>query len=190
MIFFLVKVIKIKIYYIFLDGIQWHFLINKIGEILTIPVIIELLISRCALVANWNQFCKTFKNCNDNIDLEEERLKALTGAVNSITSKLMNDDIVQTIFNNLLHLRKKDLNTKNCSLVSAEFTKYIKQAIQNLDKLSQERPNGDIMYKYIKINVLFAFNSHLFGSNDKKTFKSLVELNTKVCSKYMCDIKC
>lgn len=161
------------------DGIQWHFLINKIGEILTIPVIIELLISRCALVANWNQFCKTFKNCNDNIDLEEERLKALTGAVNSITSKLMNDDIVQTIFNNLLHLRKKDLNTKNCSLVSAEFTKYIKQAIQNLDKLSQERPNGDIMYKYIKINVLFAFNSHLFGSNDKKTFKSLVELNTK-----------
>ncbi|XP_046962776.1 WASH complex subunit 4 [Vanessa cardui] len=162
-----------------LNGIQWHFLINKIGEILTILVIIELLISRCMLASNWNKFCKSLKNASDNIDSDEDQLKALTGAVNNITSKLMNDDIVQSTLNNILLLRKKELITKNCSLVSAEFTKYIKQAMLNLDKLAQDKPNADNMYKYIKINVLFAFNSHLFGINDKKTFKSLMELNTK-----------
>lgn len=91
----------------------------------------------------------------------------------------MNDDIVQNSLRNLSSLRKS-LVEKNCTLIGAEFTQYLKQAIANLDKLVQEQPNISNMYKCIKVNALFVLNSHLFGNNDKKIFKSLIELNTKV----------
>ncbi|CAH0714323.1 unnamed protein product, partial [Brenthis ino] len=167
------------------DGIQWHFLINKIGEIFTILVITELLISRCSLASNWNKFSQILKTQNakdDYMDIKIEKFKVLIAAVNSITTKLMNDDIVQNSLNNLLILRKKDLMAKNCSLVSAEFMLYIRHAILNLDKLAQDKPNSETMYKCIKINTLFVLTSYLFGNNEKKVFKSLMELNTKAHS--------
>lgn len=167
----------------FSDGIQWHFLINKIGEIFTILVITELLISRCSLASNWNKFSHILKTQNVKdyyIDIHNEKFEVLIAAVNSITTKLMNDDIVQNSLNNLLLLRKKDLLAKNCSLVSAEFMQYIRHAILNLDKLAQDKPNSETMYKCIKINTLFVLTSYLFGNNEKKVFKSLMELNTKV----------
>ncbi|XP_034827254.1 WASH complex subunit 4 [Maniola hyperantus] len=168
-----------------LNGIQWHFVINKIGEMFTLIVILEMLISRCTITSNWNNFCKNLKVYNskpEDLDLDEEKLTALSGAVNNITVKLMNDDIVLSTLQNLLLLRKKVLSVKNCSVVSAEITQYLKLAILNLDKLAQDKPSGDNLYKCIKINALFVLNTHLFGNNDKKTFKSLMELNTKAHS--------
>lgn len=142
-----------------------------------------MLISRCSLSANWSNFSKSLKVHSgkpEELDIDEEKLSALSGAINNKTVKLMNDDIVQTTLQNLLLLRKKDLSVMNCSRVSAEITQYLKLAIINLDKLAQDKPCSDNLYKCIKINALFVFNTHLFGNNDKKTFKSLMELNTKV----------
>ncbi|XP_032515167.2 WASH complex subunit 4 [Danaus plexippus] len=171
-----------------INGVQWHFVINKIGEIFTILVISELLISRCSLATNWNKFSKnlnTFNGKPDALDCDVERLQALKGAIDVITAKLMNDDIVQTTLHNLLLLRKNSLNIQNCNRMSTEFMQYIKHAIFNLDKLVQEKPNSENMYKCIKINALFALNSHLFGSNDKKCFKTLMDLNSKAHSVYV-----
>ncbi|CAH2263502.1 WASH complex subunit 4 [Pararge aegeria] len=168
-----------------LNGIQWHFVINKIGEIFTLIVILEMLISRCSLTSNWNNFYKNLKVYDtkpDDLGLGEEKFTALSGAVNIITVKLMNDDIVQSTLQNLLALRKTYLSVKYCPVVSSEITQYVKLAIMNLDKLAQDKPSGDNLYKCIKINALFVLNTHLFGNNDKKNFRSLMELNTKAHS--------
>lgn len=103
----------------------------------------------------------------------------MVGALNNITKKIMNDDIVQKSLNNLTVLRGS-LVDKNCSLVTSEFSQYLKQAIVNLDKLVQEQPNVNNMYKCIKVNGLYVLSSHLFGNSDKKIFRSLLDLNTKV----------
>lgn len=142
----------------------------------------ELLVSNTSLPATWNKYCKNLKSLShmlESIDLMEEKYQALGSAVNIITKKLMSDNIVQNTLQNLATLRKS-LVDKNCSMVSSEFTNYLKQAIINLDKLVQDKPNVTTMYKCIKINALFVLSSHLFGNIDKKIFKSLIELNTKV----------
>lgn len=164
------------------DGIQLHYIINHIGELFTIIVLLELLVLNTSLPATWNKYCKNLKSLShmlESIDLMEDKYQALGSAVNIITKKLMSDNIVQNTLQNLATLRKS-LVDKNCSMVSSEFTNYLKQAITNLDKLVQDKPNVTTMYKCIKINALFVLSSHLFGNIDKKIFKSLIELNTKV----------
>lgn len=166
----------------FSDGIQLHFIINHIGELFTILVLLETLIANTSLTANWAKYCKNLKSYSstpDKLGLNEDKYKALIGAVDKITAKIMNDDIVENSLRNLSSLRK-NLVDKKCSLVANEFIQYLKQAITNLDKLVQEQPTISNMYKCIKINALFVLNSHLFGSNDKKIFKNLMELNVKV----------
>lgn len=115
----------------------------------------------------------------ESFDLMEDKFKAMMGAVNNITSRIMNDDIVQKSLQNLTVLRSS-LVDKNCTQLTNEFTQYLKQAIVNLDRLVQEQPTSTNMYKCIKVNALFVLTSHLFGNTDKKIFKSLMELNTKV----------
>lgn len=132
---------------------------------------------------NWNKFCKTLKTYHNKnsaaLDITEEKFNAMMGAINNITVKIMNDDIVQKSLQSVSLLRK-NLIDKNCSMIATEFSHYLKQGIINLDKLVQEQPNVRNMYKCIKINSLFVLSSQLFGNVDKKIFKSLVELNTKV----------
>lgn len=167
-----------------INGIQLHYIINHIGELFTLIVLLEVLISNTSLVTNWNKYCKTIKSFShapENLDLMEDKFKAIVGALNTVTSKIMNDDIVHRSLQNLTVLRGS-LVDKNCALVAAEFTKYIKQAITNLDKLVQEQPNVSNLYKCIKVNGLFVLSAHLFGTNDKKIFKALMELNTKAHS--------
>lgn len=164
------------------DGIQLHFIINHIGEIFTLLVLLEMLISNTSLATNWNKYCKTLKsvsNTPERFDLMEDRFKAVMGAINNITLRLMNDDIVQKSLQNLTVLRGS-LVDKNCSLVATEFIQYLKQAITNLERLVQEEPNVGNMYKCVKVNALYVLTSHLFGVTDKKIFKSLMELNGKV----------
>lgn len=167
-----------------INGIQLHYIINHIGEIFTILVLLDLLISNTSLVSNWNKYCKTIKSFShapENLDLMDDKFKAVKGAINTITTKIMNDDIVQRTLQNLTTLRGS-LVDKNCSLVANEFSQYLKQAITNLDKLVQEQPNVNNMYKCIKVNGLYVLSSHLFGTSEKKTFKSLLDLNTKAHS--------
>lgn len=173
------------------DGIQLHFIINHIGELFTILVLLELLISNTSLSSSWYTYHKNLKafiHIPESVDFigeryklpeEAESYKALSSAIDNITSKLMNDDIVQNTLKNLMTLRKS-LVDKNCSMVSAEFIQYLRQAIANLDKLVQDKPNVSNMYKCIKINALYVLCSHLFGNIEKKIFKSLIDLNTKV----------
>lgn len=164
------------------DGIQLHYIINHIGELLTILVLLELLISNTSIISNWMKYCKALnmlKQSPDNAEMTEEKLNSIIGAVNNITSKIMNDDIVQSSLQNLSSLRKS-LVDKNCSLIATEFSHYLKQAIFNLDKLTQEQPTITNMYKCIKINALFVLSSHLFGNIDRRIFKSLMDLNFKV----------
>ncbi|XP_049868543.1 WASH complex subunit 4 [Pectinophora gossypiella] len=170
-----------------LNGIQLHYIINHIGELFTILVLLESLISNTSLPAKWSRYCKNLKmfvDKTEDSELIEDRYKAMTSAAGNITSKLMNDDIVQNSLQNLLTLRK-NLVDKNCTLISNEFIQYLKQAINNLDKLIQEKPNSTNMYKCIKINALFVLSSHLFGNIDKKIFKSLIDLDTKAHSVYI-----
>ncbi|XP_075974333.1 strumpellin and WASH-interacting protein [Anticarsia gemmatalis] len=167
-----------------INGIQLHYIINHIGEIFTIIALLEMLISSTSLATNWNKFCKTLKsmsNSTENFDIMEDKFKAMLGAINNITSKIMNDDIVQKSLQNLTVLRSS-LIDKNCSLVTTEFSQYLKQAIANLDRLVQDQPNVSNMYKCIKVNALYVLTAHLFGNSDKKTFKSLMDLNTKAHS--------
>lgn len=91
----------------------------------------------------------------------------------------MNDNIVQNSLNNLSILRQK-LVDKNTTTLANEMTQYLKSAIFNLDKLIQEKPSSVNLYKCIKINALFVLNTHLFGTHDKKIFKALLELDSKV----------
>ncbi|CAK1601098.1 unnamed protein product [Parnassius mnemosyne] len=166
-----------------LNGIQLHYIINNIGELFTIIILLELLISRTSLATNWHNYCKSLKaSTPESLETHDENFKALLGAVDNITCKIMNDDIVQSTLHHLLTLRKKTLVAKNCTAVASEFTQYLKQAIFNLDRLVQDKPNTENMYKCIKINALFVLNSHLFGSGDKKNFKSLCDLNLKAHS--------
>ncbi|XP_053612308.1 WASH complex subunit 4 [Plodia interpunctella] len=168
--------------FINLNGIQIDHLIKHIGEIFTVIVLTELLISNTSLPTKWRKFQKTLKSYSpDKLDMYEDRLGSMIGAIENITTKLMNDDIVQTCLQNLLILRGKLVN-KNCSFLTTELTQYVKQAISNLEKITVEKPTVDNMYKCIKINALFVLNSQLFGISDKKMFKSLVELNTKAHS--------
>ncbi|CAG9785470.1 unnamed protein product [Diatraea saccharalis] len=167
-----------------LNAIQLHYVINHIGELFALIALLELLISNTTLTSKWNKYCKTlqsFSQTPEKLNLTEEHFEALLGATENISSKLLHDDIVQNTLQNLLTLRK-DLVDKNCSNVSAEFMLYLKQAITNLDKIVQEKPNITNMYKCIKMNVLFVLSAHLFGNSDKKIFKSLIELNTKAHS--------
>ncbi|XP_072939264.1 WASH complex subunit 4 [Epargyreus clarus] len=167
-----------------LNGIQWHYIINNIGETFTILVLLEHLIAHSTIISNWNKYTKNLKSCSspESLDFYDAQLKAMMSAVDTITHKLMSDDIVQNCLHTLLTIRKKDLSGKNISMISSEFTNYLKQAISNLDKIVQERPNLQNMYKCIKINALYVLSTHIFGSNDKKMFKSLIELNTKAHS--------
>ncbi|XP_045494622.1 WASH complex subunit 4 [Colias croceus] len=171
-----------------INGIQWHYIINNIGELFTILVLTELLISKCSIQTKWNAFVKAFKSQNSSgrsLDINEDRLNSVNGAIDIITARLMSDDVVQNSLSNLLNLRKKDLPGKVCGTVMTEFTQYIKQALINLDKFIQDKPNSDNMYKCIKINALFVLNCHLFSNNDKKLFKSLSEINAKAHSIYI-----
>ncbi|CAB3223603.1 unnamed protein product [Arctia plantaginis] len=167
-----------------INGIQLHYIINHIGEIFTLLVLLEMLISNISLATNWNKYCKTLKSVSstpERFDLMEDRFKAVMGATNNITLRLMNDDIVQKSLQNLTVLRGS-LVDKNCSLVTSEFTQYLKQAVANLEKLVQEQPNVGNMYKCVKVNALYVLTSHLFGITDKKIFRSLMELNAKAHS--------
>ncbi|KAJ2942683.1 hypothetical protein O0L34_g11224 [Tuta absoluta] len=167
-----------------LNGIQLHYIINHIGELFTVIVLLELLISNTTLAMKWAKYCKNLKNISlkpDCDDFIEDKYKSMSTAIDNITSKLMNDDIVQNSLHNLLSLRGS-LVDKKCTLVSNEFTQYLKQAILNLDKLVQEKPNTTTMYKCIKINALFVITSTLFGNVDKKIFRALIELNIKAHS--------
>ncbi|VVC89917.1 unnamed protein product [Leptidea sinapis] len=172
-----------------ITGIQWHFIINNIGELFTLLVLTELMISKCSLPTKWNKFCKTFeKYCMQHEKAEnisKDKMDAISNAISSITSRIMCDDIIQNVLQNILMLRKKNLTENKCGVVMTEFTNYIKQALVNLDKLTQEKPNFDNMYKCIKINALFILNSHLFNYSDKKVFKFLTELNFKAHSVYI-----
>ncbi|XP_031762922.2 WASH complex subunit 4 isoform X2 [Galleria mellonella] len=167
-----------------INGIQLHYIIKHIGEIFTILVILEQLISMSSLPSHWNKYCKTlkaFSHMPDKFNIFEDKIKAIITATENITSKIMNDDIVQTSLQNLLILRK-NLVDKSSSTLTTEFTQYLRQAITNLDKMIQDKPNGNNMYKCIKVNTLFVLTSYLFGTMDKKIFKSLIDLNTKAHS--------
>ncbi|XP_059050047.1 WASH complex subunit 4 [Achroia grisella] len=167
-----------------IHGIQLHYIIKHIGEIFTILVILEQLISSSSLPSQWNKYCKTLKAFNkmpEKFNMLEDKIKSIIVATENITSKIMNDDIVQTSLQNLLSLRKS-LVDKNSLPLTTEFTQYLRQAITNLDKLTQDKPNVNNMYKCIKVNTLFVLTSHLFGTMDKKIFKSLTELNIKAHS--------
>ncbi|CAH2991365.1 unnamed protein product [Chilo suppressalis] len=167
-----------------LNAIQLHYVINYIGELFTLIVLMELLISSTSLASKWSKYCQTlhtFSQTPEKLNLTEDSLKALLGAIENIRCKLMHDDIVQNTLQSLLTLRK-GLVDKNCSNASGEFMQYLKQAIVNLDKLVQDKPNLANMYKCIKMNALFVLSSYLFGNNDKKLFKSLIELNIKAHS--------
>ncbi|XP_041988077.1 WASH complex subunit 4 [Aricia agestis] len=169
-----------------INGIQWHYILNNIGEIFTILVLCELLISKCSLVTKWNKFYKhVHNNCKPyELDSSEEKHKAMLVAMENITKKIMNDDIVQNSLSSLLVTRQKYLGNSSTN-VHSEFTNYIKNVIVNLDKLIQEKCNSENMYKCIKINSLFVLNSYLFSSSDKKNFKNLIELNTKAHSVFV-----
>ncbi|KAJ0175617.1 hypothetical protein K1T71_008776 [Dendrolimus kikuchii] len=170
-----------------LNGIQLHYIINHIGELFTILVLLEVLISKTSIISNWMKYSKALdmlKQSPDNVEISEEKLNSVIGAVNNISSKIMNDDIVQNSLQNLSTLRKS-LVDKNCTLIATEFSHYLKQAISNLDRLTQEQPTVSNMYKCIKINALFVLTSHLFGNIDRRIFKSLTELNLKAHSIYV-----
>lgn len=170
-----------------LNGIQLHYIINHIGELFTVLVLLEALISNTSLTTNWIKYTQALtllKHKSNNVEISEEKLKSVIGAANIITSKIMNDDIVQNSLQNLTILRKS-LVEKNCLLIASEFSNYVKQAIASLDKLIQEQPTVGNMYKCIKINSLFVLTYHLFGGIDKKIFKSLIELNFKAHSIYV-----
>lgn len=171
---------------LFLDGIQLHYIINNIGELFTIIILLELLISRSSLATNWSCYCKSLKAFTpENLDVYEEKLNAFLGAIDNITNKIMCDDLVQNTLQQLLAKKKKNLAGKNLTIVSTEFSQYIKQAIFNLDKLVQQKSTTENMYKCIKVNALFILNSHFFGSGDKKIFKALLDLNSKVWIKML-----
>lgn len=147
-----------------------------------------MLISRCSLITKWIAYCNNLKKFNiktNELGIAEEKHKSVIGAIDNITKKIMNDDLVQTCLNNLLNLRKQYLVGNDCSSVCSEFIQYIKNVLVNLDRLIQDKPNSDTMYKSIKINSLFVLQSYLFGTSDKKIFKNLIELNTKVITKNM-----
>ncbi|XP_047984666.1 uncharacterized protein LOC125225134 [Leguminivora glycinivorella] len=167
-----------------LSKIQLHYIINHIGEMFTIVVLLELLISSSSLTRNWRNYCKRLKTLQQNaetVDLPDDKFVAVLGAIDNITAKVMNDDIVLNSLNSLLGLRKT-LIDRNCSMIADQFSHYLRLAIASLDKLVQDKPNVSSMNKCIKINALFVLNSHLFGNNDKKNFKALIELNTKAHS--------
>ncbi|XP_073949462.1 strumpellin and WASH-interacting protein isoform X3 [Choristoneura fumiferana] len=167
-----------------LSRIQLHYIINHIGEMFTVLVLLELLISNSALTRNWLKYCKhlkSLKQSTETVDLTDDKFSAVLGAIDNITSKVMSDDIVQNSLNSLLGLRKS-LIDKNCAVIAEQFSHYLRHAISSLDKLVQDKPNVSNMNKCIKINVLFVLNSHLFGNSDKKIFKSLMELNAKAHS--------
>ncbi|XP_047508769.1 WASH complex subunit 4 [Pieris napi] len=171
---------------IHINGIQWHFIINHIGELFTLLVLTELLISRCSLPRQWNKFLNDIKLHSNIVNgINGHRSLAVNNALESITSKLMCDDIVQTTLQNLLAIKKRDLSGIQSGQVMVEITSYIRHALLNLEKLTQEKPNSDNMYKCIKINALFILNSHLFSNNDKKLLKHLNEINSKAHSIYI-----
>ncbi|KAL4715593.1 hypothetical protein ACJJTC_009219 [Scirpophaga incertulas] len=166
------------------SGIQMHYIINHIGEMFTTIVLLELLISNTSLPKKWNAFCKTLKMYSKTpelLELKEDISKALHVATEFITNKIMNDDIVENCLQTLLQIRKKTVDI-NYSHVLEDFTNYLKQAILNLEKISQTKPNVANMYRCIKMNCLFVLSSHLFGNNDRKVFKLLMELNIKANS--------
>ncbi|CAK1540475.1 unnamed protein product [Leptosia nina] len=167
--------------------VQWHFIINHIGELFTLVVLTEILISKCSLQTKWKAFVKTFKSHSllANPNMNKDRLLAIISALDNIDSRLMCDDIVQNFLDNTLILKKKELSGKLNQQLSTEFTNYIKQALVNLEKLTQERPNYENMYKCIKINALFALHHHMFGITEKKLFRSLCEINLKGHSVYI-----
>lgn len=145
---------------------------------------IELLITNTSLAKNWKTYYKNIQvlgQTPENLEFSEQKLKSLLNAVENISSRIMSDNIVQNCLNNLYPLRGK-LIEKNCARISAEFSNYIRLVITNLDKIIQERPSLSNMYKCIKVNALFVLNSNLFGTNDKKVFRALIDLNTKVFS--------
>ncbi|XP_068632527.1 WASH complex subunit 4 [Battus philenor] len=170
-------------HYINLKEIQLHYIINNLGELFTVIVLLELLISRTTLPTNWNNFCKNLKaSGSECLNMNEDKFSAVLKAIDNITVKIMSDDIVQNMLHHLLMLKKNKLTGKNCSIVASEFMQYIKQAIISLDKLVQEKPSTENMYKCIKFNSLFVLSSHLFGVCDKKILKMLVDLNSKAHS--------
>lgn len=167
-----------------LSKIQLHYIINHIGEMFTTVVLLELLISSSSLTRNWYNYCKQLKSLKksaETVDLADDKFIAVLGAIDNITAKVMSDDIVLNSLNSLLGLRKT-LIDRNCSMIADQFSHYLRHAIASLDKLVQDKPNVSSMNKCIKINALFVLNSHLFGNNDKKNFKALIELNTKAHS--------
>lgn len=115
----------------------------------------------------------------ENENITEDRLQSAIAAMGNINKKIMSDSIVQNALNSISVLRQK-LVDKNTTVLASEITQYLRGAITNLDKLIQEKPTTINMYKCIKMNALFVLNSHLFGTNDKKIFKALIDLNTKV----------
>ncbi|KAI8422461.1 hypothetical protein MSG28_006289 [Choristoneura fumiferana] len=146
---------------LFHPRIQLHYIINHIGEMFTVLVLLELLISNSALTRNWLKYCKhlkSLKQSTETVDLTDDKFSAVLGAIDNITSKVMSDDIVQNSLNSLLGLRKS-LIDKNCAVIAEQFSHYLRHAISSLDKLVQDKPNAVCMQWVLSIEDMYS-SSH------------------------------
>lgn len=165
--------------YINLNGVELHYIINHIGELFTIIILIDVLMSYTSIAKNWKNYQESLITLNHKDS--SERLDSILGAVENLTAKIMSDCTVENSIHNLLPLRSY-LTEGNCSSLQTEFAQYVKLLVLNLDKLVQEKPHTLNMYKCIKANGLFVLNSFLFGVTDKKVFRLLIDLNAKAHS--------
>lgn len=129
-------------------------------------------------------------------NIERDTLQCLYKQLNELEAELLTGNIVQVYANNAIFscyttkiiisfqsiIRKclqesLSIGLKNCSL-SNEFSLYIQQLLTELERDDEHVSFTQI---WLQANTLYVFQQNLFGTNEKKMLKRLLEINKKVC---------
>lgn len=124
----------------------------------------------------WLYYRRILRNMlhNNKYNFNVEELRSLDKTLAVLESTLLSGTILKDSIDKCLE-SKLILDIKNSSL-NLEFQNFILYRINELEK------EEDIRYEemWLQLNVIMAFFCNIFGNNDKKIIKRLLDLNKKI----------
>lgn len=118
-----------------------------------------------------------------------ESLNSIDAVLNNIEDKALSDKIFQNCLDALTSIKNK-LVVKNGIQIAEEFSTYLKSCLSDLEKSNIDVYESSSAIQWVKVNALFVFHFHVFGNADKRIFKTLTDVNVKVCAVYLLDLVC
>lgn len=163
------------------EVMKLDYLVSQLGNLLVTLITIDTLVNCSPLQSHWSMYRKAVRSMNlhsEECSKTMRNSKSLEVVLNNIEDKILCDKAFQNCIDTLTNV--KIMLNKSSFPVADDFLLCLKKKISDLEKTPLDLCESSQSIEWVKVNALFVFHFHVFGSADKKLLKNLFDVNLKV----------